>query len=446
MSDRLVSIDTAKTLLDQLPADVAAAIIAKWDAERDAAMMHKAGAETITGAKTFNAKTVLYGLEVNPLSPANDALVKHIATKSWASGAMGTGDYNVINQTDGRTPLVIAAAAVDQALQILAAVIKVGVDLDLQGHNLQNVGNVNVANGLLQLDGNGKVPAAQLTVDLMQWKGTWNAATNTPTLADGVGSPGDVYKVSVGGTRNLGSGNITFTAGDWVIMNSSNVWELSDQTDAVTSVAGLQGVITAAALRTAMSLVVGTDVQAQNANLQALSGLVGAADTLGYFTGAGAMATTSLTAVGRSIIGAATAAAARTALGLGPAALLNGNVSVPVWVEIPAGNGLRAVGYMDNGLGFMVPANFVLGTAIYRGITADGSGSTTAEIRINGTTAGQKVIPAASQWAMSSSTTGIVGQTVNAGDIIRPYLSGVGGTPGNGFSVTLVGSVSVAVT
>ena len=446
MSDRIISIDTAKTMLDRLPYDVQDAIIALWDSQRDAAMVHKAGNETLTGAKTFNAKTTLYGLDVNPLSPATDALVKMIASKTWTAGARGTGDFAVTNETDTKTPLLIAAAAVDQALQLLSGSVKLGTALDVNGNNVQNIGNANIANGPLVLDSSGKIPANLLTVDAMQYKGGWNAATNTPALADGMGSPGDMYRVTTGGTRNLGSGNQTFVTGDLIIANESAVWQRIQATDAVTSVAGLSGDITAAALRTALSLVVGTNVQAQNANLQALAGLTGAADTLGYFTGAGAMATTGLTAVGRSIIGAATAAAARTALGLGPAALLNGNVAVPIWFEIPAGYGLRAVGYMDNALGFMVPANFILGRVIYRGITADGSGSTTAEIRINGVTAGQTVIPAASQWAMSSSTTGIVGQTVNAGDIIRPYLSGIGGTPGNGFSVTIIGSITVAAT
>ncbi|MBK3746257.1 phage tail protein, partial [Paraburkholderia aspalathi] len=55
--------------------------------------------------------------------------------------------------------------------------------------------------------------------------------------------------------------------------------------------------------------------QPANANLSALAGLVGVADKLGYFTGAGTMALTDLTNTGRSLIGAATQAAAYTALG-----------------------------------------------------------------------------------------------------------------------------------
>lgn len=99
------------------------------------------------------------------------------------------------------------------------------------------------AGGVASLDGGGKVPVTQLPNSIMEYQGTWNATTNSPTLADGTGSTGDVYRVSVAGTRDLGSGSITFVVGDYAIYNGST-WEKADTTDAVSSVNGYTGNVT----------------------------------------------------------------------------------------------------------------------------------------------------------------------------------------------------------
>lgn len=98
------------------------------------------------------------------------------------------------------------------------------------------------ANGIATLDGTGKLPASQLTVSAMEYQGTWNASTNSPSLADGAGNQGDIYIVSVAGTQDLGSGSITYGVGDWVLYNGST-WEKVDNTDAVTSVNSQTGAV-----------------------------------------------------------------------------------------------------------------------------------------------------------------------------------------------------------
>jgi hypothetical protein len=96
---------------------------------------------------------------------------------------------------------------------------------------------INVANGIPQLDGSGKILVSQLPNSVMEYKGTWNAATNTPTLVNGTGNQGDVYLCNVAGTVNFGAGAITFAVGDQAIY-SGTIWQKAGgSTGTVTSVA-----------------------------------------------------------------------------------------------------------------------------------------------------------------------------------------------------------------
>jgi hypothetical protein len=94
-----------------------------------------------------------------------------------------------------------------------------------------------VSNGYASLDSSGKVPISQLPSSIMEYKGTWSAATNTPTLANGTGDTGDVYLCNAAGTVNFGAGPITFAVGDYVVY-SGTIWQRSSgAVGTVTSVA-----------------------------------------------------------------------------------------------------------------------------------------------------------------------------------------------------------------
>lgn len=60
-------------------------------------------------------------------------------------------------------------------------------------------------------------------IGALNYKGTWNASTNTPALASGVGTKGDYYVVSTAGTTTL-DGISNWGIGDWAVFNGS-VWQ-----------------------------------------------------------------------------------------------------------------------------------------------------------------------------------------------------------------------------
>ena len=81
-------------------------------------------------------------------------------------------------------------------------------------------------------------------------------------------------------------------------------------------VAGGTGATSATAARTGLGVVIGTNVQAYNANLSSLAGLTLEADKGLYGTAADTVAMFDLTAAGRALIDDADAAAQRTTLGV----------------------------------------------------------------------------------------------------------------------------------
>lgn len=106
--------------------------------------------------------------------------------------------------------------------------------------------------------------------------------------------------------------NVTGTGADTTyVFRANNLSDLSNYT----------------AARFNLGLVIGTTVQAYNANLAAEAGLTTAANKITYWTGSGTASLTDLTSFGRSLIDDADASAGRTTLGLGTAATKNTGTS-----------------------------------------------------------------------------------------------------------------------
>ena len=60
-------------------------------------------------------------------------------------------------------------------------------------------------------------------IGALNYKGTWDANANSPTLTSSVGTKGDYYVVSVAGSTNL-NGETLWGVGDWAVFNGS-IWQ-----------------------------------------------------------------------------------------------------------------------------------------------------------------------------------------------------------------------------
>ena len=84
---------------------------------------------------------------------------------------------------------------------------------------------------------------ASSLINQLFYAGTWNAASNTPTLVSGVGVKNTYYIVSQAGSTNL-DGISTWNVGDWVIFNGTTWQKIlggSTETFANITVTGLTG-------------------------------------------------------------------------------------------------------------------------------------------------------------------------------------------------------------
>jgi hypothetical protein len=212
------AIKKIKSDLEERYAEISADITVKSAAIRD-------GKDGINGAKGEKGDTGLRGLD-------------------GANGRDGVDGKDGVDGTDG-------VSVTDARIDFDGSLI-----ITLSNGNEINAGEVvsmDVADKI-KVIGNGggtsqyvidAIDSLQAQIDAvsggLSYQGTWNASTNTPTLASSTGTSNYYYVVSVSGSTDL-NGITDWVTGDWAIYNGT-AWQKIDQTNLVTSVAGRTGAV-----------------------------------------------------------------------------------------------------------------------------------------------------------------------------------------------------------
>jgi len=207
--------------------------------------------------------------------------------------------------------------------------------------NLLNTGSINL--DLLNQSSSTKIGTVALADDSVTYDKIQNVTASNTLLGRSSSGAGGIEQITCTAagrallddadaatqrtTLGLGSGNsVTFT-GVTSAITSSNATITGGSITGITDLSigdGGTGASSAVNARQNLGLVIGTNVQAQDAGLSSIAGLTTAANQSIYLTAADTYAPYSLTAAGRALLDDADAAAQRTTLGLGTLATQSG--------------------------------------------------------------------------------------------------------------------------
>jgi hypothetical protein len=201
-----------------------------------------AGDDTLVEPSDWNADHQLTGLGTMAEQNANAVAITGGTISGVTLPASNiTGTLGVSNGGTGASTLTGYVKGTGTTAMTAAATIP---NTDITGLGTASTKDAGAANGVATLDAGGKVPVSELpaaVLGALSYQGTWDAATNTPTLTSSVGTKGYYYVVSVAGNTNL-NGITDWLVGDWAVYNGT-VWQKVDNTETVTSVNGQVGAV-----------------------------------------------------------------------------------------------------------------------------------------------------------------------------------------------------------
>ena len=207
------------------------------------------GSATQASVVTVNAKGLVTAASNVTITSAFSSLTGSLAATQLPAF---TGDITTSAGSSATTLATVngnvgtyAGITVNAKGLVTAAVAKT----TLAGYGITDAINSNqlgAASGVATLDSSGKLTTAQIPsalVGAVVYEGTWNASTNSPSLASGVGTKGNYYVVSVAGTTSI-DGLASWSPSDIIIFNGSTWNKIDGQSSEVISVAGRTGTVT----------------------------------------------------------------------------------------------------------------------------------------------------------------------------------------------------------